>query len=707
MDKEEKKWFGKGGWARYGILMAATAIMLLIMPRADHQSYSFELNQPWKYPLLTAEFDTPIFRDTISARDMRDSINANFIPFIKRLGDVSQQNVDKFSRLLADSVSAGDASLLSNLLSQVYARGVMAPGLSSTVRKMKINKVRKVDSADTTSILSQDASQFFTTGEAFDYVDSVYNQSKGLAQGAMTPYMSQALYNSLDGNIVIDTVADDRFRSKELLEVTAALGVIKEGQRIVDRGEIINNQIFTNLTTYMKTLEERDENNMSQTYYTIGRGIIIIMILICLYMFMANYKLPVYHSLRDLSFIMGYVTLFVVFAVLMFEFVPNGLSMVPFAAVPVVVLVFFDAWVGIICLIAAVLITSLVATFPQQFIIMELIAGICATVSINQLTRRSQLLVTAVITWVVYSIIYTGMQFVVEGNLSMLNYNFFGYYGINAVIFSFTYMLIALVEKICGFTSNVTLVELNDINHPLLRQLAENAPGTFQHSVQVSNLAAEAARAIDANTLLVRTGALYHDIGKLESPAFYTENQHGVNPHTGLDPETSAKKIISHVTSGAALAKEHKLPREIRDFIMQHHGTGLTRYFYNTAVNDRGEENINKRNFQYPGPAPQSKETAILMMADAVEAASRSLKDYSPQAITNLVNKIVDGQLADGMFKEAPITLKEIEKVKSTFIKRLGTLYHTRISYPELNREKTKNKEGTSVTADSTSTPEK
>lgn len=686
-DKDKRTWFGKGGWTRYGLLMAATAIMLLIMPRADHQSYSFELNQPWKYPLLTAEFDTPIFRDTISAREMRDSINDNFIPFVKRVSSISQHNITKMSEALQDSVSLADATLLTNLLTQVYARGVMSPSLSSTIRKMKTGKVRKADPADSTAILSQDANTLLTTGEAYDFIDSAFNKSKGLSQGAITPYMAQVLFRSIDGNIVLDTLTDNKFRSQELLEVTAALGVIKEGQRIVDRGEIINNQIYTNLTTYMQMLEEHEEVDLSQTYYTIGRSIIIIVILVSLYIFLANYRLNFYHSLRKLTFLMAYITLFVVFAVLMFEFVPNGLSMVPFAAVPVVVMVFLDSRTGIISLVTTVLISSLVATFPQQFIIMQILAGICATASITQLTRRSQLLVTALVTFIVYSIVYTGMQLVIEGNLAMLNYNFFGYFAINSVILSFAYVLIFLIEKIFGFTSNVTLVELSDINNKLLQRLAENAPGTFQHSVQVSTLAAEAARAIGANTLLVRTGALYHDIGKLESPAFYTENQHGVNPHTGLDPETSAKKIISHVTSGEAMAKEYKLPQAIRDFICQHHGCGITKYFYNTAVNERGEENVNMTDFQYPGPSPQSKETAILMMADAVEAASRSLKDYTPEAISNLVNKIVDSQLADGMFKDAPITLKEIETVKQTFIKRLGTIYHTRIAYPELHRK--------------------
>lgn len=686
MAKEEKNRKSADIWLRIGLLLAATAIMVLVMPRADHQSYTFELHQPWKYPLLTAEFDTPVFRDTTSAREMRDSINANFIPFVKREDAIGSRNVERLDNTLKDSVAAADASLLTQLLAQVYERGVMDPSLDAAVSKMKMGKVRRTDPADSASIISQDATTLLSTGAAFDFIDSTFNHAKGLSQGALTPYMAQALYKSIDGNVVLDTVTDNKFRSQELLEVTAALGVIKQGQRIVDRGEIIDNQIFTNLTTYMQMLEESEGVDMSQTYYTIGRCIIILMVMVALYGFLAQYRPRFFASRRKVLFLVTYITLFVVFAVLMFEFVPNGLSLVPFAAVPVVVLVFFDSRTAIISLLATVLITSLVATFPQQFIIMELLAGIAAALSITQLTRRSQLLVTALVTFLVYCVSYIGLQLLREGNFALIDYSFLGYYAVNAVILSFAYVLIVLIEKVFGFTSNVTLVELSDINNSLLRRLAEDAPGTFQHSVQVSTLAAEAARAIGANTLLVRTGALYHDIGKLDSPVFFTENQHGVNPHTGLDPETSAKKIISHVTSGIALAKENKLPKEIRDFILQHHGKGITRYFYNTAVNDRGIENVNRANFEYPGPDPLTKETAILMMADAVEAASRSLKDHSPEAIANLVNKIIDGQLADGLFKDAPITLKEIETVKSTFIKRLRTIYHTRIAYPDLKK---------------------
>lgn len=686
MDDEKKRWKDKI-WLRWILLPVALTIILVTMPRADHQSYTFELNQPWKYPLLTAEFDTPVLRDSTSMREMRDSINKNFIPFVKEADEVAPSHIEKFVETTSDSIPAADVATLTQLLETVYSRGIMETNLGSAITKMPVRKVRVLDPDDATMVSTIDASEMLTAGDAYDYIDSAYTASKGIEKGMAPPFVAHALYAALDANVLLDTVTDEKYRSQELLEVTAAQGVIKQGQRIVDRGEIITPQVYTNLSTYMEMLELTEVDNLSQVYYTIGRGIIIFILLLIFYLYVIVYRPAIYASLKDMSFLLAYITVFVIFAILMFEWVANGLSLVPFAAVPVVVMIFFDARTAIMALLTTVLISSLVATFPQQFILMEMVAGIVATLSIRQLTRRSQLLKTAMLTFVAYCVVYFGMWLVREGNLEGFDYKTIGLFALNAVVLSFAYVLIVILEKIFGFTSNVTLVELSDINNKLLRRLAEEAPGTFQHSVQVSTLAAEAARAIGANTLLVRTGALYHDIGKLSSPVFFTENQYGVNPHTGLEPESSARKIISHVTEGAALANKNKLPKEIRDFILQHHGAGVTKYFYNTAVNERGEENVDKKKFTYPGPDPLTKETAILMMADAVEAASRSLKDYSTATITNLVNKIIDGQVAEGMFHSAPISFRDIELIKKTFIKRLGTLYHARIEYPELKKK--------------------
>ena len=682
-----KKFFSRENLIRLGLLLAATAVILVVLPRSDHQSYSYELNQPWKYPLLTAEFDMPIMRDSTSARMLKDSINATFVPFVKRNDKTAASSIERFSRVVSDSLTAREVASLGAILRQVYALGIMEPSVYETVKSQRPHRVRFAGAEGPNSITTVDASSMLSPVKAFEYIDSAYCESKGVRQGAMTPFVARALSASLLPDVVIDSMADDKYRSQEYLNVNGALGVIKKGQRIVDRGEIISAQIYTNLNTYMEMLERSQSLAPSHTYFYAGQTVYILLCFSVLYFFLALYRSSFFSSIRKMTFLMTYITLFVVFSIVMFECISNGLYLVPFAAVPVVVIVFFDSRTAIVSLLVTVLISALVATFPHQFIFLEMMAGLAATFSIRQLSRRSQLLRTALASLVVYVVAYFAFCLSAEGNLDSFSYSTVGYFAINAIILSFAYVMIFVVEKIFGFTSTVTLVELSDINNKLLRRLAEEAPGTFQHSIQVSTLAAEAARAVGANTTLVRTGALYHDIGKLESPVFFTENQHGVNPHTGLNPETSAQKIISHVTAGLALASREKLPRVVKDFIAEHHGRGLARYFYNTAVNEEGAENVDISRFRYPGPDPQSKETAILMMADSVEAASRSLHDFSSASISSLVDRIVDGQMADGLLKDAPISFRDVEKVKETFKKRLATIYHSRVAYPTLKKE--------------------
>jgi len=355
----------------------------------------------------------------------------------------------------------------------------------------------------------------------------------------------------------------------------------------VDRGEIVTPQIFTNLNTYMEIAEQNHHDDNTTTYFLLGQGMYILLCFAALYTFLLIYRWRFMRETKNMVFLISFIAIFVVTSVLMFEYIGNGIYLVPFAAIPVVIIVFFDARTAIFSLLVTVMIAALVAVFQFQFIFMELAAGLTAAFSINTLERRSQLLRTALLTFLAYVLTYVTSSLITDGSLANFEWHIIGAFAINSVVLSFAYFLILIIEKLYGFTSTVTLVELSDINNPLLRRLAEEAPGTFQHSMQVSTLAAEAARAIGANTQLVRTGALYHDIGKLDGPIFFTENQHGVNPHTGLNPETSAHKIISHVTSGLAIAKREKLPEVIRHFISEHHGKSVTRFFYNTAVNEQ------------------------------------------------------------------------------------------------------------------------
>ncbi len=670
------------------ILLAAVsvAVILFFLPRADLQGFSFEENQPWRYPLLTADFDTPILRDSASARRMRDSIDRVFIPFVRRVPSVSENNMQRFSQLIAGQATTTEQMLLKNLLKEVYDNGVLDAPLYDHLEAKNSHVLRLAEDIDnkTSSVRNVDASRMLSPAHAFGYLDSVFNHHFRMEHGKLSPGITKALNICLAPNVVLDSITDTKYRSQEYLNVTGAMGVIKKGQRIVDRGEIVTPQIYTILNTYLDMLESSQGDHSSHTYFMIGQGLYIAIVYTLLYLFMFLYRATFFASLRQMTFLMSFITLFVVFAILMFEYFANGIYLVPFAAVPVIILVFFDSRTAIFALITTVLISALVATFPFQFLFAQLTVGLVATFSIRHLSRRSQLLRTALFSFLAYCVTALAMSLLSSGDLSQISWRILGIFAINSVLLSFAYVLIFLIEKAFGFTSTVTLVELSDINSPILRRLAEEAPGTFQHSVQVSTLASEAARAIGANTTLVRTGALYHDIGKMKSPIFFTENQHGVNPHAGLNPETSAHKIISHVTDGLAMASKEKLPSVLKDFMTQHHGKGITKYFYNTACNDNPDIVIDKSKFQYPGPNPQSKETAILMMADAVEAASRSLKEYTPEAIDSLVDKIVDSQIADGLLKEAPISFSDVETVKDTFKKRLSTIYHSRVTYPEM-----------------------
>lgn len=675
---------------RFGIATAAIAILLLILPRADHQSYTYEQNQPWKYALLTADFDIPILRDSASVRMMKDSIDRKFVPFVKRDKGIEEENIKKFEAILMSDTPHEDVTFLSQLLKKVYDDGIIDQPIAEYLRNQGKSNLRLVEEGqgDAISVVTLPADSLYTPLRAFAIIDSLYNlkRTKSKNNELLNAEITKALNICLSPNISIDSITDYKYRSQEYLTVTGAMGVIKTGQRIVDRGEIVTPQIFTNLNTYMDMLASRQSETHDHTYFLIGQGLYIAVVLILLYLFLSVYRHRFFSDMMKMTFLITFITLFEVFAILMFEYVANGIYVVPFAAVPVIIMVFFDSRTAIFSLIATVLIASLVATFPFQFIFMEITVGLVATFSIRQLSRRSQLLRTALYCFLGYAFTYFIVCLITEGNLTQFSWRLIGMFAINSIILSFAYIFILLIEKIFGFTSTVTLVELSDINNPILRRLAEEAPGTFQHSIQVSTIAAEAARAIGANTTLVRTGALYHDIGKLSSPIFFTENQHGVNPHAGLDPVTSAKKIISHVTEGVTLASKEKLPKVIKSFILEHHGKGMAKYFYTTAVNENPDKVIDKKDFSYPGPNPQSVETAILMMADAVEAASRSLHDYSPESIDRLVENIINGQAADGMFRESPITFRDVETIKKVFKSRLATIYHTRVRYPEMKK---------------------
>jgi putative nucleotidyltransferase with HDIG domain len=409
--------------------------------------------------------------------------------------------------------------------------------------------------------------------------------------------------------------------------------------------------------------------------------------LLMFFLYLDLYRSDYFERSGSLMLLLALVLTYCIITALMVSNNILNVNVAPFAMGAIIIRVFLDSRTAVMAHLTTILICSISLRLPYEFILVQLTGGFAAIYSLKELSQRSQIFRTALVTIVTYVAVYFAYELVVENDLNMINLRSYYYFIINGILLLFAYPLLFILEKTFGFTSNVTLVELSNINNDLLKRMSETVPGTFQHSMQVSNLAAEAAYRIGAKSQLVRTGALYHDIGKMENPAFFTENQSGgLNPHKSLSYEQSAQVVISHVTDGLKLAEKHNLPAVIKDFISTHHGRGKTKFFYISWKNEHPGEEPDEAMFTYPGPNPFTKETAILMMADAVEAASRSLTEYTEESIGQLVDKIIDSQVDEGYFKECPITFKDIAVVKSVFKEKLKIIYHTRVKYPELKR---------------------
>lgn len=651
----------------------SVVIVLIVLPKKSQQQYTYVENRPWNHSLLTAPFDIPIFRDSTSVRILSDSIRENFVPVYKLNKDISDLPLKE-----VNANSALTETEKSKL--KAYIEGISSVGIVDNVTASKITQgalplIRVVNDNELRNVST---GQFRTQRQAYMLLDSLlrsnvseFNTSEINLSSLVVP------------NVIYDSIENERLLSEALLQATAAIGVIQQGERIIDRGDIVNPQLYQVLLTYEEMMTSRDLTNSKEQFYTdFGAVLYTLLLFAGVYAYLFLYRKEWWDSDRRVLCILTLLLGFYVFAVLFSNVFTGGLLIIPFTILPILMVVFYDSRTALFVYMVELLLCLTLATFPLEFIFVEFAAGLIAIFSLKELSHRSQLLRTAAWVLLVYVVSYFAIELMTTGTINQFTWRFMGYFLINAVLISFAYIMIFVVEKLFGFTSMVTLVELSDINNPLLQELSEECPGTFQHSMAVSNLAAAAARKIGANVQLVRTGALYHDIGKLSNPAFFTENQHGVNPHDQLSPEQSAKMIIGHIKDGMKRAEKANLPKVVKDMITQHHGAGKAKYFYITACRKQGEDNVNPVDFMYPGPNPQTIESSLIMMADAVEAASRSLSDHSQQALTELVNRIIDSQISEGLHNDSPISFRDISLIKQIFINRLGTMYHARIAYP-------------------------
>ena len=667
---------------QFVFFIAAITLVTYFFPGEGKFRYSFQEGKPWKYGLLTAPFDFPIYKDETVIEQEKDSIMLGFQPIFSFNEAISAKSTADFENSLNSltglTISPELRKNMVQALRDTYRKGIVSSDAYSRLQSSKFKEIRIVENNVAREV---PVAELQSPREAYENIIDRFPDA----------YSHHVLQNCnlndyLNINITFDSVTTDRLKDNLLQRIALSDGIVQAGERIVDRGEIITPQTYRILKSFETVSLKKSTGNDHRGYTIVGQIIVFTCLFAFFYLFLALFRPQTFNEMRTLGFMMMLIVGISLIAFFLSEIRVQGIYLVPFAIIPIIIVTFFDSRTALYVHLITVLICAFTAPFALEFIFLQLIVGMTAIDSLSDLSRRSQLMRCAVFVFLAYCFAYVGYTLLSEGDLSKINYTMFIYFGINCVFLLFAYLLIYIFEKSFGFISTVTLVELSDVNNPILRQLSEECPGTFQHSLQISNLAAEAANKIGAKAQLVRTGALYHDIGKLKNPAFFTENQSGFNPHTPLSFEQSAQIVISHVTDGLKMADKQSLPQAIKDFIATHHGKGKAKFFYNSYRNKYPDRPVDEAKFTYPGPNPFSKETGILMMADAVEAASRSLKEYTNESISQLVNRIIDSQIADGLLRDTPLSFRDVETIKATFIEKLKTIYHTRISYPELNK---------------------
>lgn len=665
------------------IFIATVSVIVYFLPNEGKFNYQFDINKPWKYGLLQASFDFPIYKNDIQVQKEQDSILADYQPYFQ-IDKEAEKNVlsklrEDYNKTLRHSLPGTDyVRYIERTLKALYEDGIIA---GNDLKRMEEDSIIAIRLVDKNVATSRFIDQLYTVKEAYEYLlnaDTTHYKKKILQQCNLNDYITP--------NLVYDEEKSEAAQKDLLSNISWANGFVLNGQKIIDRGEIVDEQTYNILESLRKEWEKRSDSVQEKRLTLAGQILYVGIFLFCFMAYLELFRADYYERKGTLTLLFALIVFFPVLSSIMVEQNLSSIYVVPFAMIPIIVRVFLDSRTAFMAHVTIILLCSITLRFPHEFILLQVVAGMVAIYSLRELSQRSQLLRTALVIFISYALLYFAFELIHEDDLTKLNTRMYIYFMINGILLLFAYPLLFLLEKIFGFTSDVTLVELSNINNSLLREMSEVAPGTFQHSLQMANLAAAAANKIGGKSQLVRTGALYHDIGKMVNPAFFTENQSGVNPHKSLSYEQSAQVIISHITDGLKLAEKHNLPKVIKDFISTHHGRGLTKYFYISYKNEHPDEEVDQEKFRYPGPNPFTKEQAVLMMADSVEAASRSLPEYTEESISTLVDKIIDTQVSEGYFKECPITFKDIATVKALFKEKLKTMYHTRISYPELRK---------------------
>lgn len=673
----------------------AVLIIAYFCPREGEFGYAYEEGKPWKYGLLTAPYKFPIYKPDVQIEKERDSILANYQPYYSIDEKVLEKSLSQFVQdAQAQSVPDEYINYVKEKLNEIYKAGIISP---EDYDKAQHSKSKQIKLFDVTNIaVTRFIFSFYTSKSAYEKM--IKEHPDYLEVQVLS---SLNLNNYLGNNILYDAETSQKVKDDLIKQVSPAQGMVQSGEKIIDRGEIVTERIYMVLNSLKKVTEETSDSKTQRSLLILGQIILIALFMFSFMTYLMFFRPREYSNRKNVIFMLLMITFFCVLTAITIDYSLFNIYIIPFVIPTIMIRTFIDSRTAMLTHIVTAMICSFMMPFPAEFLTLQIAAGLACIFSLKDLSERSQLIKCSFFIFITYVIVYIGyiltedVGITQKTDFTLENTKHYWlmllYFGINFIFVMFTYLLVYMSEKVFGFISNVSLIELSNTNKPLLQKLSEVAPGTFQHSIQVSNLASAVAQRIGANAPLVRTGALYHDIGKMVNPVFFTENQApGMNPHAGLSYKESAKIIISHVEEGVKIAHKYNLPQQIIDFIQTHHGTGQAKFFYNSYKNEHPDEEVNIADFSYPGPNPFSKETAILMMADTVEAASRSLPEYTEEAISELVERLIDDKLKDGLLKNAPITFRDIELAKSVLKDKLTTIYHTRIVYPKLKEESAK-----------------
>lgn len=679
--KEAKYWHNL--LMRVWITALTVAIIVWFLPRdSNSKRYNYDVGKPWMYQSFIAQFDFPIYKSEDAIKQEQDSILKELMPYYNYDPTREKKELERFNKDFSSELTGLShhyRAIIIDRIHRLYSAGIMNTPEYNAIAHDSTNMVKVVAGKSATPI---EIGCMYSTMSAYEALlkDEELSKDRALLQ-------KLNLTNYLEPNLTYDKEKTETERTDMLGSIPLASGMVLSGQKIIDRGEIVDDYTYRVLSSFERELQRRNATQMELTTTFIGQVIYVTILVMLFTMYIALFRKDYFDKPRSIMMLYVMITLFPIAVAMMIEHNWFNVYIVPFAMAAIFARMFMDSRTAFVTQLTIVLICAAAVKYQYEFIIIQIVSGLVAIYSLRELSSRAQVIKTAALVTVSCCAVYLALQMMQETDVLKLDSKMYTHFAVNGVLLLLSYPLMYLIEKTFGFTSNVTLFELSNTFKGVLRNLSEVAPGTFQHSITVGNLAAEVANRIGADSLLVRVGALYHDIGKMTNPAFFTENQAGVNPHDTLTCKESAKIIIGHVTEGVKIAEKANLPTIIKDFILTHHGRGMAKYFYIKYQNEHPDEVVDKEQFTYPGPNPFTREQALLMMADTCEAASRSLQEYTEESISSLVDRLIDAQVADGCFKDCPITFRDIAQAKQVLTERLMSIYHTRIQYPELKKE--------------------